>query len=116
MVDPRTLKWVEGPLPPVEEVPYDHVVILFEKTGYIGVVCPWGNELNPLRWVGSNGFPYWGNSSPEGIWAVVLQGSDKRPTHVKTWKEYMSELNEVKNRTTISPESPSEDGSGEKDP
>jgi hypothetical protein len=88
--DPRTLEWQEGQLPPVEEVAYDCVIVLFSDK-YVGLVFPHGDNLNPLRWTDHSQFPFWGIDRPQGFWAYLSKGSESKPSNVKTWKEYCEE-------------------------
>ena len=83
--NPGQLKWIQGPLPPVESVPYEcfalawlvhrgshkpealpelpmskRCVLAPELEGRfkrITMVFPWKNEGNPLRWVDASGYP-----------------------------------------------------------
>lgn len=79
--NPSELKWIKGPLPPVESVPYDCRALVWlvyrgahkmeevpghpmsyrgvpapeyeGKTKRITMAHPWKDELNPLRWCDS---------------------------------------------------------------
>lgn len=89
--DPRILEWKYGQLPPVENVAWDSLYILFSDCGYCGYVQPTGDKLNPLRWGDHSYFPLWGNKSPVGWWICVRNGSNPRPDYVMTWKEYINQ-------------------------
>ncbi len=83
---PLAVKWNQGTLPNVEGVPFDCVIVLWSKD-YVGMITPWGNEINPVRWADNTYTPRWGNKSPEGWWTWVYKGNKPRPVHVKTWDE-----------------------------
>lgn len=83
---PLKADWNEGPLPPVETVPYDQLVLVW-TTDYVGFAQPDGDTLNPLKWVDQSRFPRWGRESPSGWWVVLRPGSMPRPPKVQTWDE-----------------------------
>jgi hypothetical protein len=85
-MSPLEFDWQYGPLPKVETVPYDCLIILWSKD-YIGTVTPHGDSLNPLRWCDSGGLPHWGITSPEGWWTWYRKGEKERPPEVQTWAE-----------------------------
>lgn len=91
---PSTVEWHHGPLPPVESVPYDHLVVLWSPD-YIGFVRPWGNNMNPLRWCDNGQFPRWGIDPPSGHWAVLSQGSEVRPPEIQTAAEWWADIDKV---------------------
>jgi len=84
--DPREWDWQFGPIPPVEDVAYDCVIMLTNKV-YAGLVTPWGNNMNPLRWCDSSRHPHWGTDRPEGWWCYLAKGSQPRPEGVVMWEE-----------------------------
>jgi hypothetical protein len=88
--DPRTLHWVFGSLPDVETVPFDRRILIWSKE-FVGLVLPWGDNLNPLRWCDDSGFPRWGTGRPSGFWTVIREGTKKRPQEIKTWAELYGE-------------------------
>src|SRR5579863_10394796 len=92
-VGPTDVEWNKGPLPPVESVPFDCVLVVWLHD-YIGLMIPWGDNMNPLRWCDSSYFPRWGITMPEGWWAWVKKGSKPRPEYVKTWAESFSDVEE----------------------
>lgn len=83
---PTEYEWQYGPLPKVEDVPYDCLIILWGED-YIGMVIPHGDSLNPLRWCDDSYHPRWGITPPEGWWTWFKKGEKERPTEVKTWAE-----------------------------
>lgn len=85
---PLGVQWNHGALPPEETVPYDHLVILW-ASDYVGFARPWGDNMNPLRWVDGTMFPRWGTEPPSGWWTVLRQGSEPRPPDVETWSEFL---------------------------
>lgn len=90
---PLSLDWKYGSVPPVESAFYDCCIALWNPE-YIGIIRPGGDVLNPLRWVDSGGFPWWGNTPPIGWWVVLKQGSQPRPEGIQTWEEMLGEKNE----------------------
>jgi hypothetical protein len=84
---PLELEWQEGEVPPVSEVPYDCRILFWgDYGGYenVGVIRPWGDNLNPLRW--HCDMPHWGFEQPKGWWAWLKRGSEPIPSHIKlTW-------------------------------
>lgn len=88
MKSPLDYEWQYGPIPKVEDVPYDCIIILWSDKGYIGYVFPHGDALNPLRWADHSYHPSWGTGQPEGWWTWYDRGGKKeRPPEVKTWAE-----------------------------
>lgn len=84
---PLAAEWHQGEVPAVEDVPWDCVLVLWSP-GYIGLVFPWGDALNPLRWVNDGYHPQWGTDRPKGWWAYLCKGGAKeRPPECKTWTE-----------------------------
>jgi hypothetical protein len=51
--DPRDLKWQFSEVPAIEDVPPDAFIMVWDVNGSIGLLYPWGNDLNPTRWEGS---------------------------------------------------------------
>lgn len=86
MKTPLSVDWQQGKLPNVEDVPWDCRIVLWSES-YIGLVFPWGNDLNPVRWSDDSYHPRWGITSPEGWWAWLEKGSQSRPLYVRTWNE-----------------------------
>lgn len=106
--DPQTLVWTDGPLPPVDAVPKDHLIIVWCDY-YVGLAGPHGDNLNPVRWCDRSGFPLAGllmrrvtaGGAPVGnvlrhddrwesipfIWAVVKQGTHGLQHDQQTWNE-----------------------------
>lgn len=84
---PAEVTWQHGPLPPVETVPHDCVLVLWAPH-YVGLVIPWGNDLNWLRWCDHSLFPL--REPHVGWWTVARAGSEPRPANVQTEAEYWS--------------------------
>lgn len=107
-VGPLDVSWRRGGFPKVEEVNYDAVLVLWSQD-YIGLVAPWGDHLNPLRWVDSHYFPKWGTEGPgeEAWWAWVTEGGEKpRPPGVLTWKEAKKKYEESTHEPESGPADP----------
>jgi hypothetical protein len=83
---PKALDWQYGPVPLVEGVPFDCIIVLWSEN-YVGIIAPNGDSLNPLRWADSGGMPLWGIDRPIGWWTWFRKGSKQRPPEVKTWAE-----------------------------
>ena len=61
---PNELKWNDGPLPLVEDVPYSSRILVWITTPegelmHLTIIHPWMDNLNPLRWC-VNQFPLLG--------------------------------------------------------
>lgn len=94
---PQDLEWFEGPLPPVETVPYDCSVVCWlvldfsldernkkwfaehlDKDGQfagISTVNPWKDALNPIRWSVSGGLPCENGIHRVKYWAWINKGT-----------------------------------------
>lgn len=81
---PAGMKWEYGELPPVEDVPWGSFVILFGDDGQVGLACPHGNNMNPLKWCDGSGFPL---GIRKGWWCWYKKGTEQRPEGVKTVAE-----------------------------
>src|SRR5690242_10614067 len=94
---PAKMDWHNGPLPRVEDVFFDCVIILWSEN-YVGPVFPDGNDINPLRWADACGLPRWGKGSPSGVWAYWRKGSRPRPAGVVPWDEFFRRFGEETRR------------------
>ncbi len=57
VTDPNLLEWTFSEIPAIEDVPPDAWLVVWDlPTGIMGLVHPWGNELNPMKWQHSS-FP-----------------------------------------------------------
>ena len=102
-MSPNDLKWIEGPLPPVQTVPKHSWLLAWfvndipmeeyerlkdsnyplphpdevnGKLRRIASVHPWENELNPLRWCDSSCFPI-GYQERVTHYAWIFRGRDE---------------------------------------
>lgn len=75
---PLDLFWMYGEIPPVEVVPPDCYLIVWNKLhGILGTIYPWGNELNPVRWYHAT-MP----CNVDGVWYTAAGPREGRRTKV----------------------------------
>lgn len=62
--DPTTLIWQFSEVPEIEDVPNDAMIFVWDARGTVGLLSPWGDDLNPTRWSG-NGY----GGCVDGCWS-----------------------------------------------
>ena len=64
MKHPKDINWKFGFVPDIKE---GRKIFIFTHN-YCGLIVPWGNELNPVKWCDDSLHPRWGFENPYGYW------------------------------------------------
>jgi hypothetical protein len=76
---PKDLVWHDGPLPDITTVSKNSwflvwvIMIESQELAFVEMVHPYENELNPLRWCDSSGFPLGGSMCGKHPSETIMQ-------------------------------------------